>query len=934
VIHALDDTRADMTLEHRVHARCACGSALSSFAERQAAIRPFALAGTKRVYERARPFAIRHIALDLDLHVDEKSISGEALLDVARIDPTATELTLDAVGFEIRAVDLLAPVRAGKADGGASRAAHVYDGEALRVTIPIGVEAAKIRVAYRATPRRGMYFLAPDEHVKDRPRQVWTQCQDEDARHIFPCVDKPHEKQTTELRVRVPEGWYALSNGALVSEEGRAFHWRMSDPHPSYLFTLVAGEFSRIDDGEVSSVPLTYFVPKGREADGKRTFARTASMIRRFNEVLGVDYPWNKYAQIVVSDFIFGGMENTTATTMYEHILLDERAALDITSDDLIAHELAHQWFGDLVTCRDWSHAWLNEGFATFMEHIDREGHLGRDEYDHGIRVDMETYISEARGRYRRPIVCQDYEAPIDIFDRHLYEKGACVLHLLRRELGDELFFRGVNRYLTRHQRGVVETRDLARALEEVSGKSLERFFEQWVYRAGHPELDVKITHEGEVTTVTLRQTQPSASSSAPSGQPDPVTPLFAFDLTIDFVWEKGAAPRREVRRVEQATHTFSFHGPSRPRLVVVDPDLTVIAEMRIEAPGDMLRNQLAEATTARGRMLAAPCLGRLDDPPSEKALAEALAREDEFWGVRSEAAAALGNVRSEAAFAALEANAATKHPKVRRAVVHALGHFRTPRAAEALKKLALSDPSYLVEAEAARALGHTRQVSAFETLVDLLDRPSWADVIRSGAIDGLANLHDDRAVPHVLARMRYGFSTRARRSAILALPRLTSDRKAREALEDLLESADPYLRVDVVRAISDLGDGKSRGALHRQLERELDGRVRRRMREALRDLGGSGRRETDRLRDELDAVRAEHADLKARLGKLEALAGPKVDAASADGAAGAKGDASEPRAAGAKRGTAAKRDAGAKRAGRVKGERAASAGKGRKKSR
>src|SRR5262249_46134674 len=263
--------------------------------------------------------------------------------------------------------------------------------------------------------------------------------------------------------------------------------------------------------------------------------ARTPEMIRRFGELIGVKYPWNKYAQVVVSDFIFGGMENTTATTMYEHILLDERAAIDVTSDDLIAHELAHQWFGDLVTCRDWSHGWLNEGFATFMEHIDRESHLGRDEYDHGLRGDAEAYSAEARGRYRRPIVCQDYEAPIDIFDRHLYEKGACVLHMLRRELGDALFFGGVRAYLTRHQKGVVETRDLMRALEEVSGRSLERFFEQWVYRPGHPELEIKVEHEGEVATVSVKQTQVSAAPqhgphsgpprAAPARPPPPPPP-------------------------------------------------------------------------------------------------------------------------------------------------------------------------------------------------------------------------------------------------------------------------------------------------------------------------------------------------------------------------------------------------------------------------
>jgi aminopeptidase N len=869
-----------MTLEHRHHARCACGSALSSFTG-SAAARPFALAGTKRVYERPRPFAIDHIALDLALEVERKAFSGTATLDVTRVDPGATEIALDAVGFDLASVEV-ADARAKKI--AFAPAAHVYDGETLRVTLPKELAAARIRVTYSAVPRRGMYFLAPDEHVTDRPRQVWTQCQDEDARAIFPCHDKPHVKQTTELRVRVPEGWYALSNGELISEDKDVFHWKMSEPHPSYLFTLVAGEFTRIDDEPVDGVPVSYLVPRGREVDGKRTFGRTREMIRHFGQLFGVPYPWNKYAQVVVSDFIFGGMENTTATTMYEHVLIDERAALDISSDDIIAHELAHQWFGDLVTCRDWSQAWLNEGFATFMEHVDRESHKGRDEYDYGLKGDLESYLSEARGRYKRAIVCQDYDAPIDIFDRHLYEKGGLVLHLLRRELGDALFFRGVGLYLTRHRKGVVETRDLMRALEEVSGRSLEQFFEQWVHRPGHAELDVKIEHDGEVCTVSVKQTQDRTppGHGAHQGTPDNVTPLFAFDLALDLVFEKET--RREVRRVDQAAQTFSFRVPTRPRFVVVDPELAVLGEVKIEAPADMLRAQLTGAASARGRMAATPGLGRLDDPPSTRALAETLASDAEFWGVRAEAADALANQRSEAAFAALESAAATKHPKVRRAVMHALGSFRTAKSADLLKKSALRDPSYLVEAEAARALGSTRQSSGLETLVDILDRPAWADVIRAGALDGLANLRDERAVPHVVARTRYGVSIRGRRAAILALPKLSGDKKARETLEDLLDSPDPYVRVDVVRALAEMGDPKSRGPLHRQLDRELDGRVRRRIREALRDLGGAAKRETDRLRDELEALRNDHAELKARLGKIEAVVTPAAKGAKVRG--------------------------------------------------
>jgi aminopeptidase N len=207
----------------------------------------------------------------------------------------------------------------------------------------------------------------------------------------------------------------------------------------------------------------------------------------------------------------------------------------------------------------------------------------------------------------------------------------------------------------------------------------------------------------------------------------------------------------------------------------------------------------------------------------------------------------------------------------VRRAIVDALGRFRTPAAAEAIRARALRDDSYMVEAEAARALGKTKQASALETLLDVIDRPSWADAIRAGAIDGLAALRDERATPHVLARTRYGQPTRARRSAIMAIPKLASDRKGREALEDLLDDPDPHLRIDVVRALLEMGDVKARSALRARLDVDLDARVRRRLREALRDLGGDSKKNLDQLREEFGKLESEHADLKSRIALIEA---------------------------------------------------------------
>jgi len=865
-------------LAQRLHSRCACSSAGS----------PFALAGTERKYERSRPFSIPHLALDLALDFETKSVSGSATLDFERVAATATELKLDAVGFELQSVRL----NAGK---GFVNTPFDYDGDTLTVRGLDRVDAGKVEVRYRATPRRGMYFLEPDAKVKQRPKQVWTQCQDEDARHFIPCHDKPHVKMTSELRVSVPNGFVALSNGELLESQTPAgkkpwtYHFRLDKPHPSYLLTLVAGNFTIIDDrpadlGKSKQVPVRYYVPPARKKDTARSFGETPRMIELFSRLTGVPFPWQRYSQIVVSDFIFGGMENTTATTMYEHVLLDERAVLDITSNDLVAHELAHQWFGDFVTCRDWSHAWLNEGFATFMEHVEREDRLGRDEYDYGVSSDNDTYLHEASARYSRPIVCRDYAEPIDLFDRHLYEKGGLVLHMLRRELGDDAFWTGVRQYLEAHAYGVVETNDLQRALEKVSGRSLERFFDSWVYRPGHPELKVKVGWDDGLLSISVKQTQKLGDTAE-----------FHFELEVE-IGTRGGGVSRHKKSVRAASDTFVIQLAERPAFVAFDPELRVLGDLTFDAPSDMLRAQLASATRAISRARAAEALSRRDDPPTVQALSESLASKNEAWMVRAEAARALGKIRSEEAFSALAAQAGSEHPKVRRAVASALGNFKTAAAAKVLEKRAKSDPSYLVEAESVRSLGRTRQPEALQVIVPLLDRPSWAEVSRAGALDALGALRDERALPEVLKRTEYGFPTRGRRAAIAALGQISEGRKVREHLEDLLDDKDPHLKIDVVAALQFLGDAKSRGPLHRAKERELDGRVVRRLREALRDMGEhKAVAERKRLNDELDNVRNEVSELKARLSKLE-IGKPKAIAAQKSKKSASKKPASKTR--------------------------------------
>lgn len=830
----------------------------------------FAPAGTERKYERSRPFAVTHLALDLDLDLDREEVSGIAKLDFGRRSRSGTSLTLDAIGFAIEEVFVnaegWAPSTRQEGEG------YTYDGETISIPIDATMDAGQVTIRYRAAPKAGLYFLKPDEQVPQRPTQVWSQCQDEDARHWFPCQDKPHAKMTTELRVRVPDGMIALSNGELVfsghERERRVFHYQFSTPHPAYLVTLVVGHFDEWSE-EIQlpsgrNVTLRYLVPPGRVEEGRRAFADTGQMVRLLSEKTGIEYPWSSYTQVVVSDFIFGGMENTTATTMYEHILLDERAAIDIDSHDLVAHELAHQWFGDLVTCRDWSHAWLNEGFATFIEMIEREERLGRDELDAWVVSDLERYLSEAHGDYQRPIVFRDYEEPIDLFDRHLYQKGGIVLHMLRRRLGDEVFWRGVHNYLNKHRQGIVSTTDLIAEFEAASGEGLERFFDEWVFRPGHPDLDVSVSYSDGMFEVTVEQKQ--------SGND---VPVFEIDLEVSL--SSGGTWTTHHKRIASKKDVLSVRTFVRPQGVVINPNLKVVCPIKVSGPEDLFVYTAKHAETAYGRCQALQALGKKESLRSLETFEEVLANEDESYLVRATAAEGLGGLRSGRAKKALERAASSPNPKVRRAVAAALGETADPSFKDLLVHLT-QDASYLVAAAAARSLGKLAPDLARDALVPLLERDSWADVVRAGALEGLASLGGEVATPFLISESRYGRPLRSRRTAIAALGRVGEGRKVREHLEKLLMDRDPHIRAAILRALADLGDTQARGAIRGLLERETDGRVLRPAKKALASLGADKRaglhqakRDITNLENELRTVKLKLSQLEARIPKTKA---------------------------------------------------------------
>jgi len=831
------------------------------------AAKPFVLPGARAVFAPDRVCDVRHVEIDVTLDFARRRIAGVCSLSLSVINDGPTRLRLDAVEMSIHAVEL---------DGGA--VPFGYDGRALTVELGERKQGAELElsVRYECEPRRGLYFIHPDEGYPKRPLQVWTQGQDEDNRHWFPCFDHPNEKATSEVIARVPEKMIALSNGALVEEKHdaasgmRTFHHRFDVPHSSYLITLVAGEYDVIRD-RWQDVDVLYYVDPARRADAPRTFANTPSMIELFSRLTGQKYPYPRYAQVTVAEFIYGGMENTSATTLTDQTLHDERAHLDFSSEPLVSHELAHQWFGDLLTCRDWSHGWLNEGFATYFEIIWKDHSVGRDDADYDRLGDMEAYFDEDSHRYRRAIVANVFHEPTDVFDRHLYEKGGCVLHMLRHELGDARFWKAIAHYVQKHRGGSVETRDLARAVDEATGWNPDRFFQQWVFSAGHPELSGELDWDEtqKLVKVSLKQTQEVKDQ----------TPLFALPLTVRVT---VAGKHSDVRiQLEEAQGTYLIPVEAKPEQVILDPGNHYLKTLDEKKPDEWMHAQLRSAEHAIDRIRAARALGKAASPSAVAPLAEAMAK-DPFWAARGEAALALGAIKSDAARDAISAALPSeKHPKARRLLVRALGSFRNDeRAADALSTVLKGDASYFVEADAALSLAKTRSPRAFPELVKLMDRPSYLDVIRSQSLAGMAELRDERGIDVALRATRYGEPVFGRRAAIAALGQLGGEhagrkKQVRELLEELLDDSDFRARIAAVEALRVLGDGDAIGALHRAEGRDLDGRVRRRAREVARALteGATQADAVKQLRDRLEKLESENLALKERVLKLETKA-------------------------------------------------------------
>lgn len=843
----------------------------------------FELPGAKPHYNPDRPGQVEHIFLDLILDIPQQRYQGTCAIRLNPIRSGIDRLTLDAVNLTIDTV---------KVDEVSQ--SFDYDGEQLHIQLQQPTEAGKVitlAIAYSVTqPQRGLYFITPTKHYPNKPTQVWTQGEDEDSRFWFPCFDYPGQLATSEIRVQVPKNLIAISNGELVGTEelkdAKVYHWRQQDVHPTYLMTLAVGDFAELWD-EWQGKPVTYYVEKGKEEEARLSMGKTPRMIEFFSQKFGYPYPFPKYAQVCVDDFIFGGMENTSTTLLTDRCLIDARAAIDNRSTEaLVAHELAHQWFGDLVVIKHWSHAWIKEGMASYSEVMWTEQEYGAEEAAYYRLGEARNYLDEDTSRYRRPIVTHVYREAIELYDRHLYEKGACVYHMIRAELGEQLFWNAIATFVNDHAHRTVETIDLLRAIEKATGRNLLFLFDQYVFRGGHPDYKVTYSWDGDSNLAKLTVTQTQAKDK------DSRNELFDLKIPIGFGYVGGSGGDKIVSvRVCDREQSFYFPLEQKPDFISFDVGNHTLKTVVLEYPIPELKAQLRHDPDPLSRICAAEALAKKGGLEAVKALTEAF-QQEAFWGVRVEIIKQLASIKLDQAFKGVVAGLQDEDARVRRAAVEALADIKTVESYKAVKPLAeKGDPSYYTEAAAIRALGtlagsslvSDKEEKTLKLLKSVLkERQGWNEVVRAGAIEALSQMKtSEAALDLILNYTELGVPQSLRLSAIRALGAISTGQanvnleRILDRLKELSRESFFLTQVAVVNALRQMETPKAIAILNALAEQTPDGRVRRIAEEAVQQVQknvGSDKA-VKQLREELDQLKQENQELKSRLEALEAKA-------------------------------------------------------------
>lgn len=650
---------------------------------------------------------IVHTILALRFDWEKLAVIGQATLEVKPFFYPTSILTLDAKGFDIHKVEIIE---------GSQKKPLTFEYDSLKLTIQLPKTYTKdekytVFIDYVAMPDRlieqndyitydnkGLYFINADGSHPTKPKQIWTQGETEANSCWFPTIDSPNEQFTQELYLTVQSKYVTLSNGKLInstsnSDGTRTDYWKQTLNHAPYLVALVVGDFAVVKD-TWRDIEVNYFVEKEYKPFAKEIYKNTIEMMDFFSEILQYDYPWEQYAQIPVRDYVAGAMENTGAVIYYEGIQRTDRELLDSDSEDIVAHELVHHWFGDLVTAESWSNLPLNEAFATYGEYLWFEHKYGKAEADYHLMEDLHAYLSEAEIK-QVPIFRFHYEDREDMFDRHSYQKGGRVMHLLRNYVGDEAFFEAVAKYVNRYAFQSVEIHNLRLVFEEVTGEDLNWFFDQWFLTKGHPILEIKQAYKADekIQEVTIAQVQEGT--------------VFRLPMAVDIYLADGSVERKNID-VTEAVQTFTFEVEEAPMLVNVDADKVLLTDKSEGKSLEMAAYQLENAPLFLDKHEAILRIASYQKESSAAHEAMKNAMDTDFWNIRKLAVERIEVDIEESKEAVLDnikyIAANDVKSLVRAAAVEKLGEMQDTSYIPVFRE-AISDSSYLVMVTALRYL-------------------------------------------------------------------------------------------------------------------------------------------------------------------------------------------------------------------------------------
>ena len=693
-----------------------------------------------------------HTKLEVKPDFSNSHLYGKAWITLKPHFYDTDSLSLDAKGMELKKVAMVkgtqqVPLK------------YKYDELKLRIQLDKTYKAADsytIYIEYTAKPDeyeakyaqgamlgiKGLYFINPKGEEKGKPTQIWTQGETESSSAWFPTIDKTNQKTTQELTVTVDNKYVTLSNGKLVSQKKnadgtRSDYWKMDLPHSPYLFFLGVGDYAVIKD-TWKGKEVNYYVEKEYASVAKRIFGNTPEMLTFFSKVTGVEYPWIKYSQITGRDFVAGAMENTTATLHQEGAQQDARQLVDGNEwESTIAHELFHHWFGDYVTTESWSNLTLNESFANYSETLWDEYKYGKDAGDAQNYNDMQGYL--VSGSENKDLVRFHYRDREDMFDAVSYNKGGRILHMLRKNIGDEAFFKAINIYLSSNKFKSAEAHQLRLAFEEVTGRDLNWFFNQWYFGSGHPIVEINYDYNdaaGKVKVV-INQVQPSGK-------------FFKLPIAIDVY--NGANKVRYNVWSENASDTFTFNYTKRPELVNVDADKILLWAKKDNKTLDNYIHQYKYAGNYVDRREAiGAASAQQNDPKAVELLKTAL--NDKYWDLRSFTLNLL-DVKKDAVSKAVEPTLLNlakteKHSVVRGLAIGQLGNYEKPEYAS-LYKSAVNDSSYTVSGYALQALNKVDETSAMSIAKQFYGKPAKG-VLKQEVTGTLASSGDESMADDII---------------------------------------------------------------------------------------------------------------------------------------------------------------------------------------